>query len=143
MKTFKTYIAELFDIDGQKTLQPEIQEYPGISVSKTYRSVVGPHQVKTYIDHNYETNKSDIKFYVDGFPSGSRRSMSVAIPIYREVLSHILHHIENLPEKVKAIKYSYTDSEEGRKKHKLYQEFGKKFNIPLEARISRFTPPDQ
>ena len=141
MKTFKTYITELFDIDDktQKTLQPEVKEYPGISVTKTYRSTVGNHQVKTYIDHSYVTNKSDIKFYVDGFTVSDKRPMSVALPIYKTVLSHIKHHIENSPE-IKALKYSYTDSESGRKKHKLYQEFGKKIKIPLEARMSTLEP---
>jgi len=142
MKTFKTYIAELFDIDdkSQKPLQPEVKEYPGISVTKTYRSTVGKHEIKTYIDHSYVTNKSDIKFFVDGFTIGDKRPISVALPIYKTVLSHIKHHIENSPEEIKALRYSYTDSESGRKKHKLYQEFGKKVKIPLEARMSTLEP---
>ena len=91
----------------------------------------------TKIDHSYVSNKSDVKFFVNGHMERYRpKRLKDAIEIYRTVLSHIKHHIENPPEEIKAIKYSYNDDEEGQKKHKIYQKFGKKFDIPLEARVT-------
>jgi hypothetical protein len=141
MKTFKTLISEIVDIDQQSTenISPSDEKIiPGVSLSRTYRSKVGDNEILTKIDHSFFSDKSDIKFFVNGSLERLEkpRSTSEALQVYNTVLSHIKHHVENSPSEIKAIKYSYKDDEGGKKKHKLYQSFGRKFNIPLEPRVA-------
>lgn len=140
MKTFKTLISEIFDIKNINTENieaPKETEIPSISVSRTYKSKVGDNEIITKIDHSLLTNKSDIKFFVNGNLEKTKdQDTSEALKTYEVVLKHIKHHMDNPPGEIKAIKYSYKDDKEGNKKHRIYQRFGKKFNIELEPRIA-------
>jgi len=140
MKTFKTLISELFDPEklSTKGITPP-REYliPGFSLDRTYKTMVGNDEVMTKIDHSFLTNKSDIKFFVNGsLERMNPKTPSDALKVYNTVMQHIKHHLDTAPEPVKAIKYSYKENPEGLKKNELYQKFGKRFNIDLEPRIA-------
>ncbi|MFN9953302.1 MAG: hypothetical protein ACK55I_09395, partial [bacterium] len=61
-------------------------------------------------------------------------------PIFREVLKHLKHHSENIPGELKAIRYMHDVDEKGEKLNKIYQELGRKFNVPVEPRTSGLNP---
>ena len=138
MKTFKTLISEIVDIKSTEGVSPSDEKIvPGVSLSRTYRSKIGDNDILTKIDHSLFSNKSDIKFFVNGsLERFNPKSTGEALQVYNTVLTHIKHHIDNAPGEIKAIKYSYKDDVQGKKKHRLYQSFGKKFNIPLEPRVA-------
>jgi len=139
MKTFKTLISEIVDIKSTEGISPYTEKIvPGVSVTRTYKTKIGDNEILTHIDHSLFTDKSDIKFFVNGSLERFKnpKSTSEALQVYNTVLSHIKHHIENPPSEIKAIKYSYKDDVEGRKKHRLYQSFGKRFDIKLEPRVA-------
>ena len=140
MKTFKILISEIFDIKNitsENIETPKETKIPNVSLSRTYKSKIGDNEIITKIDHSFITDKSDIKFFVNGnLEKTKNQNTSEALKTYEVVLKHIKHHMDNPPGEIKAIKYSYKDDKEGNKKHKIYQQFGKKFNIELEPRIA-------
>ena len=140
MKTFKILISELFDPEklSTKGITPDRESLiPGFSLERTYKTKVGDDEIMTKIDHSFLSHKSDIKFFVNGSLSRiDPKKTSDTLSIYNTVLNHIKHHIDNSPEPIEAIRYSYTDTDSGRKKNQIYQQFGKKFDIPVEPRIA-------
>ena len=139
MKNFKTLISEIVDIKSTQGISPDHETVvPGVSVSRTYKTKIGDNEIMTKIDHSFFSDKSDIKFFVNGSLERFEKpkSTSEALQVYNVVLGHIKHHIDNPPGEIKAIKYSYKDDVEGRKKHRLYQSFGKRFDIKLEPRVA-------
>lgn len=135
MKNFKKLLSEILDVESETTedIKPSKENDNFFQLSRTYESKVGDDTITTVIDHSHSSNKAHIKFYVNGAvtkfnPKGTHETLQV----YNTVLKHIKHHMENAPNEVKAISYSYIDTPEGNKKNKVYQMLGKKFNVPLE-----------
>ena len=138
MKTFKDFISELFEPEAISTtgIKPEKEKDYGSYFLRVYKNNVNGKEVTTEISHDIYTNKSDIKFFVDGSvdkPNDLKKSDS--FQIYNTVLKHINHHSQNTDEPIKGIQYSHSNDEIGFKKSKLYKAMGKKFNIPVEARV--------
>jgi hypothetical protein len=138
MKNFKDFLSELFEpeVISSEGITPELEKDYGSFISRIYKTKIGDNEVSTNISHTKDTDKSDIKFFVNASTDRpTNLSRSDAFKIYNTVLSHINHHIQNTDRPLKAITYSHSDDEIGFRRSNLYKAIGKRFNIPLESRV--------